>query len=229
MVAYTQVLIEKNMLTFRNKDGHKVMISQNLVHWPWTAEQAPNTYRRLFPKEAEAWFAKQRANQSHSDRRTIVVTNDTLANLSPGEGLVNEWRPEVRLDPELERAMAKAAAQRKARPARPVIATISRGEKVALSQHLEDGRYVAFDFYADWCGPCRQLTPRLEALVRKHPGKVALKKIDIVKWGTPVSQQYQVRSIPYVQVYGPEGRQVFAGNGFQAISFLEQRALREGW
>jgi thioredoxin 1 len=35
------------------------------------------------------------------------------------------------------------------------------------------------DFYADWCGPCKQLSPSLEQMARTDP-EIALRKIDIV-------------------------------------------------
>lgn len=38
---------------------------------------------------------------------------------------------------------------------------------------------VLVDFYADWCGPCRMLTPVLEELAEKWTGKVSIAKVDI--------------------------------------------------
>ena len=46
------------------------------------------------------------------------------------------------------------------------------------------GKLVLFDFYADWCGPCRQISPHLERLAQSDPD-VVLVKVDIVDWGPP--------------------------------------------
>ena len=81
---------------------------------------------------------------------------------------------------------------------------ISHGAQVEIKQHLALGSVTIVDFYADWCGPCRQLAPNLEQMTRSDP-EVALRKIDIVNWKTPVAQQFNIHSIPRVDVYNRSG------------------------
>ena len=95
------------------------------------------------------------------------------------------------------------AAARRGEP----IEVISHGAQVDISQHLVLGSVTVIDFYADWCGPCRQLSPSLEQMARNDP-EIALRKIDIVNWKTVVVQQFNIHSIPQVNVYDRNGRLV---------------------
>jgi len=92
------------------------------------------------------------------------------------------------------------------------VEVISHGAQVNINQHLALGNVTVVDFYADWCGPCRQLAPSLEQLARSDP-EIALRKIDIVNWKMPVARQFNVHSIPQVNVYNRGGSLVGTVNG----------------
>jgi putative thioredoxin len=59
---------------------------------------------------------------------------------------------------------------------------------------------VVVDFWAAWCGPCRQLTPVLEKAVTAREGKVALAKVD-TDANPRVSADHRIQSIPAVKAY----------------------------
>jgi len=84
---------------------------------------------------------------------------------------------------------------------------ITKGRQVDVSKHLAPGLVTIIDFYADWCGPCKQISPVLEQMARTDPD-IALRKIDIINWESPVAKQYKVQSIPRIEVYNRAGNLV---------------------
>jgi len=117
------------------------------------------------------------------------------------------------------------AAARRGEP----IEVISHGAQVDISQHLVLGSVTVVDFYADWCGPCRQLAPSLEQLASSDP-EIALRKIDIVNWKTAVAQQFNIHSIPQVNVYDRNGRLVGTALGvdFEKVKSYVAQAKSNG-
>lgn len=72
-----------------------------------------------------------------------------------------------------------------------------------MIKHLNDQDFqsgvsqglVLVDFYADWCGPCRMLTPIVEELAQEMSGKVSVVKVDTDQ-SVATASQYEVTSIP---------------------------------
>src|SRR6201996_8672431 len=65
---------------------------------------------------------------------------------------------------------------------------------------------IVVDFWAEWCGPCKQLGPALEKAVRDAKGAVRMVKIDIDK-NKELAAQMRIQSIPAVYAF-KDGRPV---------------------
>ena len=78
---------------------------------------------------------------------------------------------------------------------------------------------VLVDFWAPWCGPCKQLTPTLEKIVSKKNGKVILAKVNVDE-NQGIASQLNIQSIP--TVYGfVDGKPIDAFQGAQPESKIE--------
>ena len=85
------------------------------------------------------------------------------------------------------------------------------GAAINLQSSLVPGRINIVDFYADWCGPCRQMAPLLEGFVAKNP-RYCLLKVDIKDWKSPVALQYGLHSIPHLKIFDDHGKLMSEGD-----------------
>lgn len=72
---------------------------------------------------------------------------------------------------------------------------------------------VFVDFYADWCGPCRAVTPIVEELSEDYDGRMKFVKVNVDN-APDVAAKYGVMSIPTLIIFNKgEREEVFVGAG----------------
>ena len=120
------------------------------------------------------------------------MSNDRLAFRCPSCGGINRVAPE-RLDQSPTCGRCKTALDLSAHPADVDDDTIAR---VVKSSPVP----VLVDFWAPWCGPCRQVAPHIEALAKAYAGKLVVLKIN-TDTHQRTAQELKVRGIPTLAIW----------------------------
>ncbi len=82
----------------------------------------------------------------------------------------------------------------------------------ALKQALAANKNVVVDFFATWCGPCKMLAPKLEAMATEFPS-VKFFKVDVDEVGD-LAEQYRIEAMPTIVFFsnGAEAHRVMGAN-----------------
>ena len=92
------------------------------------------------------------------------------------------------------------------------------------SEVLGNDKLVLVDFWAEWCGPCKQIAPRLEELAEKYSENLNVCKVD-VDANRDLALEYNVSSIPSLMIF-KGGEMVDSLIGAVSLEELEDLVTR---
>ena len=102
--------------------------------------------------------------------------------------------------------------------------TTSVNNETFASEVLEQTKLVLVDFWAEWCGPCKQIAPTLEELAEKYSENLSVCKVDVDS-NRELALQYNVRSIPSLMIF-KNGDMVDSLIGAVSLEELEDLVTR---
>jgi len=92
-----------------------------------------------------------------------------------------------------------------------------------FQQIINGDKPVLVDFFAEWCGPCKAMSPAITAIGKEVQGKARVLKLDIDK--TPaMSGQYNIQGVPTFIIF-KNGKAVWRHSGMLDKYSLQQKLL----
>ncbi|MBN4073085.1 cation transporter [Crocinitomix catalasitica] len=136
-------------------------------------------------------------------KKAIVVSDGTVAPEALKEAIDSKTNFEVLFSNE---SLTKPLTDKER--AGLEIKTILGGDKIKFSDHLSAGKITVFDFYADWCSPCKIFTPKVERLLFESKD-ISLVKVDVVDWKSKIAKQltkdYEMPALPFTLIFDDKG------------------------
>ncbi len=80
------------------------------------------------------------------------------------------------------------------------MATVTVSDTSFESDVLNSDKPIVVDFWAEWCGPCKQIAPSLDEIAGEMEGKVAIAKLNIDE-NPAMAAKYGIRGIPTLMMF----------------------------
>ena len=87
---------------------------------------------------------------------------------------------------------------------------------------MEAGKPVVVDFYAPWCGPCKILAPRLDALAGEYSDKINFMSVNVDK-SPELAAKFNVEGVPTLLFIGKDGQIMDAMAGLVSADTLRAK------
>lgn len=68
-------------------------------------------------------------------------------------------------------------------------------------------KLVLIDFYATWCGPCKEMAPIVKVMEEKYGDKLEFRKVDIDK-DPEMAEKYRIKAVPTFVILSPTGEEI---------------------
>ncbi len=90
-----------------------------------------------------------------------------------------------------------------------------------FKNEVESGKPIVIDFWAEWCGPCRMVTPIIEELAAEYEGKVLIGKMNVDE-NADTPSEFSVRNIPTI-LFIKDGKVVDKHVGAASKAVLKEK------
>ena len=91
---------------------------------------------------------------------------------------------------------------------------------------LKSGQPVLVDFWAEWCAPCRMMTPVIDSLAEKYQGNAKVVKLNVDD-NPSVTQRFGIKGIPTLIVFkgGKEAERLVGATNEQSVARMIEAQL----
>ncbi len=121
-----------------------------------------------------------------------------------------------------ESAAVEEESESAATSEQEAVVEVSYGEEIEIADYVVEGKTTIVDFFSEFCPPCVELAPALHELAESSEDinlvVVNINRPDVegIDWESPVARQFELSSIPHLQVYGPDGTLEAEGDAARA-------------